>query len=270
MTKHGSTKQKLFLEGTEAMRARARYLPHMLRACEKIGRRISKPFIPRTGLALSGWCVGPVNPLLTKEGARGRLSDATFQTSPDPSLVRRGTLVERFIGSSARLLRARIEGCQPGDLPREMPLDTRPERRAATRGERVRLGISSQPLSYYWQESSRSAKISRQQIRSSRVAPSAGAYRGTGWCSGAPLDTEPRRGAPTRGERTGCLLLGCGRQPALRDPTGGAPAWNGHEHLSRPTPPGAMPRADEWPPRWGCCPSGFQSVWSQPRRGGKP
>jgi hypothetical protein len=30
MTKQESTKQKLVLKGTEAMRARARYLPHML------------------------------------------------------------------------------------------------------------------------------------------------------------------------------------------------------------------------------------------------
>jgi hypothetical protein len=35
------------------------------------------------------------NPLLTKEGARGRLLTRRFKTSPDPSLVRRGTLDER-------------------------------------------------------------------------------------------------------------------------------------------------------------------------------
>jgi hypothetical protein len=37
-----------------------------------------------------------------KEAARGRLSTAAFHTSPDPSFVRRGTLDERFIGSSER------------------------------------------------------------------------------------------------------------------------------------------------------------------------
>jgi hypothetical protein len=39
-----------------------------------------------------------MNPLLTKEGARGRLSTAAFQTSPGPSFVRRGTFDGRFIG----------------------------------------------------------------------------------------------------------------------------------------------------------------------------
>jgi hypothetical protein len=50
-----------------------------------------------------------MNPLLTnltKEGARGRLLTRRFETSPDPSLARRGTPVERFIGSSRRSLAA--------------------------------------------------------------------------------------------------------------------------------------------------------------------
>jgi hypothetical protein len=56
--------------------------------------------------------------------------------------------------------------------------------------------------------------LGEQQIRSSRVAPSSGAYRGTGRCRGAPLATEPRRTAPTRGERTGPFWV-AGRQPGL-------------------------------------------------------
>jgi MtN3 and saliva related transmembrane protein len=53
----------------------------------------------RTAPAPWRWCVGPVNPLLTKEGARGRLLTRHCKTSPDPSLVRRGTLTALFIGS---------------------------------------------------------------------------------------------------------------------------------------------------------------------------
>jgi len=45
-----------------------------------------------------------MNPLLTKEGVRGRLLARHCRTSPDPSFVRRGTLDERFIGSAGRLL----------------------------------------------------------------------------------------------------------------------------------------------------------------------
>src|SRR5262245_9001571 len=43
-------------------------------------------------------CVGPMNPLLGKEGARGRLLMRHCITSPDPSLVRRGTFNDVFIG----------------------------------------------------------------------------------------------------------------------------------------------------------------------------
>src|SRR5258705_8772848 len=39
-----------------------------------------------------------------------------------------------FVPSSAHLFRARIEGRQAADLPSKLPLDTRPERTAATRG----------------------------------------------------------------------------------------------------------------------------------------
>jgi predicted acyl esterase len=49
------------------------------------------------------WRGQPMNPLLTKEGARGRLLTRSSQTSPDPSFARRGTLDERFIGRSPLL-----------------------------------------------------------------------------------------------------------------------------------------------------------------------
>jgi hypothetical protein len=44
-----------------------------------------------------------MNPLLAKEGVWGRLKGAASHTSPGPSLVRRGTHTERFIGRSAAL-----------------------------------------------------------------------------------------------------------------------------------------------------------------------
>src|SRR5262249_10841194 len=69
------------------------------------------PFIPKFGPALRRWFARRVNPLLTtKEGARGRLHTRHSKTSPDPSLVRRGTLDERFIASS-RLLLAALRRC---------------------------------------------------------------------------------------------------------------------------------------------------------------
>ena len=42
------------------------------------------------------------SPLLTKEGARGRLLTRHFETSPDPSLVRRGTPAEPFANAASR------------------------------------------------------------------------------------------------------------------------------------------------------------------------
>jgi hypothetical protein len=47
-----------------------------------------------------------MNPLLTKEGDRGRLLTRRCITSPDPSLVRRGTAVELFIGRRPHLFGA--------------------------------------------------------------------------------------------------------------------------------------------------------------------
>ena len=70
-----------------------------------------------------------MNPLLTKEGARGRLLTRHCKTSSDPSFVRRGTLDERFIGSR-RLPLAPYQGA-PGccGLEASLSLDTPPQRR---------------------------------------------------------------------------------------------------------------------------------------------
>jgi hypothetical protein len=65
-------------------------------------------------LVTAGGEGGWLNSLLTKEGVRRKLLTRQFKTSPDPSLVRRGTLDERFIGGSPPFDWAqdtRIEGC---------------------------------------------------------------------------------------------------------------------------------------------------------------
>jgi hypothetical protein len=49
------------------------------------------PLTLRFQPAPRNWCVGPMSPLLAKEGDWGEVADAPFQTSPGPSLVRRGT-----------------------------------------------------------------------------------------------------------------------------------------------------------------------------------
>lgn len=62
-----------------------------------VGLDVSRhPFVPRTPLARRQH-IGQVNPLRTKEGARRRLLTRPFQTSPNPSLVRRGTFASQFI-----------------------------------------------------------------------------------------------------------------------------------------------------------------------------
>jgi hypothetical protein len=86
-----------------------------------------------------------MNPLLAKEGARGRLLTRPSKTSPDPSFVRRGTLDERFIGSSGPSFGPPFDGAQDrrieGYFARAVnclqSLDTRPEKMSATRDERI-------------------------------------------------------------------------------------------------------------------------------------
>jgi hypothetical protein len=49
----------------------------------------------KAGIQVLGDRVASMNPLLAKEGARGRLLPAHSKTSSDPSFVRRGTLASR-------------------------------------------------------------------------------------------------------------------------------------------------------------------------------
>jgi hypothetical protein len=106
------------------------------------------PLIPRFRSALARGSVGPMNPLLTKEGEGGGRVAATFPTSPGPSLVRRGTLphiVRRppaswFIGSSTgRRCGAACRGETGVSAKRGQPLDTAPEKMGPTRGERLEV-----------------------------------------------------------------------------------------------------------------------------------
>src|SRR5262249_51338132 len=78
--------------------------------------KFKSPLALRT-LSARRRCVGPINPLLGKEKAKGRLLMRHCITSPDPSLVRRGTFTMRSL-VGARVFPAGVsKGARPGGRP---------------------------------------------------------------------------------------------------------------------------------------------------------